>query len=148
MSPVSHQPIRTRSEFCRDCQACLLVCSLYHEGECNPGLARLRVSKDMARYEFALAICRHCKRPLCLEACLVGAMTRDGRGVVLIDDAACTRCGACKEACPFEGIYYHEGANRYFKCDLCVGRADGPLCVALCPVEALTLAAGDRGGEG
>ena len=44
--------IQTDVKLCRDCQACTLACSLHREGECNLGLARLVVSKDMANYEF------------------------------------------------------------------------------------------------
>ena len=43
-------------KLCRDCQTCTLACSLYHTGECNLGLARLRVTKDMTQYEFALSL--------------------------------------------------------------------------------------------
>ncbi len=126
-------------ELCRDCQACTLGCSLYHEGACHLGLARLRVEKDMARYTFSITICRHCARPACLPACTHSAMRLDERGVVLIDDTRCTRCGACREACRFGSIFYCEREDRYVKCDLCAGREGGPLCVALCPVGALTL---------
>jgi hypothetical protein len=44
----------THDELCRDCQACTLACSLYHEGECSLSLARLRVSKDMENYRFSI----------------------------------------------------------------------------------------------
>ena len=139
--------VRVLSEFCRGCQACQLACSLYHEGQCRLGLARLQVSKDMARYTFDIRICRHCESLECLEACTVGAMTRDTRGVVLIDEAECTRCGSCAAACPYEAIFYCQGEDRYLKCDLCAGRKEGPLCVALCPVGALTMASQASGGE-
>ena len=136
-------PVKARvvahPELCRDCQACTLGCSLLHEGQCHLGLARLRVEKDMARYTFGINICRHCALPACLPACEHGAMRLDERGVVLIDDALCTRCGACAEACPFDSIYHVEREDRYVKCDLCAGRDEGPLCVELCPVGALTL---------
>jgi len=125
---------------CRDCQVCTLACSLDHEGECNLNLARLSVNKDMARYEFHLTICQQCASPACLAACPADAMRLDERGVVGIDQESCARCGACQEACPFKAIFYHEASDRYLKCDLCAGRAAGPLCVELCPVGALLLA--------
>ncbi len=138
--------VQAHSELCRHCQACQLACSLYHDGQCHLGLARLQVSKDMARYTFAIRICRHCEAPECLEACPAGAMSLDPRGVVLVDDGECTRCGACAAACPYESMFYNQREDRYLKCDLCAGRPEGPLCVALCPVEALTVAG--RHGEG
>ena len=124
---------------CRDCQACTLACSLYHEGQCSLGLARLAVLKDMERFEFNILICQHCAAPECMAACPAEAMRLDQRGVVILDDEACTCCGSCAAACPHEAIFFHEAQERYLKCDLCQQRAEGPLCVTLCPVGALRL---------
>lgn len=135
-----HPYILTHNERCRDCQACTLACSLYHESECNPALARLSVSKDMARYEFSIVICRQCEEPQCLAACPTDAMTMDELGIVPIIQDRCIQCGACQQSCPYDAIFFHEARGMYLKCDLCQGRADGPLCVALCPVGALVLA--------
>ena len=130
--------ICVESPLCRDCQACTLACSLHHENECNLGLARLQVTKDMARYEFEIVVCQHCDEPDCVDACPSGALVPDGRGVVVLLDDECNRCGLCASSCPYAAIFFHAGQDRYLKCDLCVGRADGPLCVELCPVGALT----------
>ena len=135
------------SSLCRDCQACALACSLAHEGACGIDLARLVVAKDMARYTFDVRVCHHCLEPACLLACPAGAMSLDARGVVLLDEAACLRCGACAEACPYGAISYHAGDDRYLKCDLCAGRVEGPLCVAVCPVGALTSVLDDDPAE-
>ena len=140
-------PVVVHAELCRDCQACQLACSLHHEGQCHLGLARLQVHKRMADYTFVVTVCRHCEEPACLAACPAGAMTLDARGVVLLDDDACTRCGSCAAACPYEAIAYSEAVDRYLKCDLCAGRAEGPLCVAVCPAGALLLAEGAMEGE-
>jgi len=143
----AHRAIQVQAELCHGCQTCMLGCSLYHEGQCHLGLARVRVRKDMARFIFDIRICQHCESPECLEACPSGAMSLDARGVVLIDDDVCTRCGSCAEACPYKAIFYSESEDRYLKCDLCAGRAEGPLCVALCPVGALTIEDAESGGE-
>jgi carbon-monoxide dehydrogenase iron sulfur subunit len=60
---------------------------------------------------------------------------------VIILDEECNRCGACAASCTYDAIFYNEAQDRYIKCDLCAGREAGPLCVQLCPVEALTLVA-------
>jgi Fe-S-cluster-containing hydrogenase component 2 len=78
------------------------------------GLARLVVTKDMARYEFDIVVCKHCDEPDCMLA-----------------------------ACPHDAIFYNEPQDRYLKCDLCAGREQGPLCVEMCPVQALTLVAAE-----
>jgi carbon-monoxide dehydrogenase iron sulfur subunit len=134
--------IRVDAKKCRDCEACVMGCSLYHERECGIELARLKVEKDMQRYEFTIKLCKHCRRPKCLAACQDGAMYQDTNGVVHIIDEKCTRCGACRAACPFDAIHYHKNRNVYVKCDLCLGRKKGPLCVELCPVGALTIRRG------
>ena len=131
------RPIVDRPERCHGCQTCMLGCSLSHEGQCYPQLARLRVRKDMAHLTYEIRICQHCYAPECLAACPSEAMSLDSRGVVLLDDDVCTRCGSCADACPYEAIFYKEPEDRYLKCDLCAGRSDGPLCAALCPIAAL-----------
>ena len=136
---VNDKGIQVDAKLCRDCQACTLACSLHHEGECNLGLARLVVTKDMANYEFDIVICQHCDEPDCILACPSEAMVLDDRGVVIILDDVCDRCGACAVACPYDAVFYYEAQDRYVKCDLCAGREQGPICVELCPVEALTL---------
>jgi carbon-monoxide dehydrogenase iron sulfur subunit len=133
------QRIQVAAEMCRDCQTCTLACSLHYEGECNLGLARLVVTKDMARYQFNILICQHCDEPDCLPACPSDAMILDERGIVLMLDDQCDCCGMCASSCPYDAIFHSAAHNRYLKCDLCAGRKEGPLCVELCPVGALTL---------
>ncbi|MHB1415182.1 MAG: 4Fe-4S dicluster domain-containing protein [Chloroflexota bacterium] len=127
------------SEYCRDCQACALACSLKHEGECNPGLARLRISRNVERYGFSINICRQCEWHDCARVCPVGAIHIDDRGAVVLSREECIGCGACREACAFGAVFYHEGRDVYLICDLCAHSKDGPLCVAICPVGALSL---------
>ena len=136
---MPNKKIQADARLCRDCQTCVLACSLHHEGECNLGLARLLVIKDMARYEFDILICQHCDSPDCMLACPTDAMLLDNRGVVIIVDDGCIRCGACVASCPHDAMFYNEAQDRYLKCNLCAGREEGPLCVELCPVGALTL---------
>jgi Fe-S-cluster-containing dehydrogenase component len=131
-------PIRIDVSRCRECQACTLACSLYHEGACGPAVARLRVSKEMGPYTFDIRLCRHCDDPPCLDACPTGATSLDARGVVVIEEEECTACGACARACPYEAILHNAPEDRYLKCDLCAGREEGPLCAEICPVGALT----------
>jgi Fe-S-cluster-containing hydrogenase component 2 len=136
----------THPELCRDCQACTLACSLYHEGACSISMARLRVLKDMENYRFDIVACRHCDEPDCMAACPNAALRLNecrrsptGGGVPAIYQDECLLCGACAEACPYNALFYDPHTGIYLKCDLCSGRAEGPVCVQVCPVAAITL---------
>ncbi len=129
----------TDSNLCRECQACTLACSLYHEGQCGPSLARLRVLKDMERYRFQIIFCRQCDEPDCMAACPNQALRLNEWGVPVIYQDECLLCGACQEACPYGALFYHQTSGRYLKCDLCAGREAGPVCAEVCPVGAITV---------
>ena len=102
----------------------------------------------MRKFEFDITICRHCEEPACEAACPTGAISIDSCDIAVLDDGECTRCGACAQACPHDALFYSPIDDRYLKCDLCVGRPDGPICVQVCPVGALELVSvPDRGGE-
>ena len=51
----------------------------------------------------------------------------------------CTQCAACEEECPPEAIA--PGDDTYMidanQCDECVGVAEGPLCIAACPIGCI-----------
>lgn len=129
-------PLVSDGSLCRDCQACVLACSLEHSGECSPRLARLAVHKDMARYEFSIVLCQHCDPAPCAEACPSKAIRPDVRGVLLIDPNDCVLCGECADACPHHALFTSPDGQRYLKCDLCPDQP-APLCAALCPVDAI-----------
>jgi carbon-monoxide dehydrogenase iron sulfur subunit len=63
-------------------------------------------------------------------------------GVRYINEEECIKCGSCYRACPFSpSLVWVTEANdkkRYYKCDLCRGREDGPICEEVCPRGALT----------
>ena len=132
--------LRTDASVCRGCQACALACSLWHEGQCGPSLSRVLVTKDMARYEFDVMVCRNCETPDCVGVCPSDALVIDAQGRVVLHEDNCTQCGSCAEACPYNAIFFSQALGRYLKCDLCTSRDEGPLCVSVCPSGALTLA--------
>jgi Fe-S-cluster-containing hydrogenase component 2 len=133
------EKIKAHPELCRDCQACMLVCSLYHDGENNPRLSRVQVSKDMANYVFDIHVCQHCDPPECMLVCPADAIRLNEQGVAILHFDDCIHCGACQDACPYQAIFYYQTMERYLKCDLCQGRSVGPACVQICPVGAIVL---------
>lgn len=125
---------------CRHCQVCALACSMFHEqGNTSLGKARLSISWEIADNKVDIVICKHCVDPNCMGDCPPGAMSRDENGVVIIDEQICVACGNCKRKCPFGAIIHIEDRNKYQKCDLCMGRDKGPLCIEVCPVAAIII---------
>jgi Fe-S-cluster-containing hydrogenase component 2 len=101
------------ADLCVGCGACMLMCSLYHEGIVSPSLARIRMDRDPLNAEY----------------------------LRYVDPSYCTACDECYYACPFEPkrVHRYEKDKKAYKCDLCMGREEGPICVEYCPVDALAL---------
>ena len=134
---------------CLACRECEVACSLYHEDECNPSLSRIRIEfDDFVPGSPSITMCKQCDWPACYYACVSRwdepAMTIDAAtGARRIDSAKCRGCQSCLRACPLtpeRSVIYSRKVGRkrvYFKCDLCCDRPEGPVCVELCPGEAL-----------
>jgi len=142
--------IRVDRYLCLTCRECEVACSLYHEGECNPELSRIRLDFDNFVPGFPdIRVCKQCDWPACYYACAArwdepAIFIDPGTGARAIDPSKCRGCGACALACPLTPertviSYRKEGRKRvYFKCDLCADRPEGPVCVEVCPAGALT----------
>jgi Fe-S-cluster-containing hydrogenase component 2 len=142
--------IEAHVERCLACRECEVACSLYHEGECRPSRSRIRILfDDFCPGPPTIVLCKQCDWPACYYACAARwtdpAIGIDPvSGARTIDPARCRGCGDCARACPLMperpviGHAREDGVRTYFKCDLCAGRAAGPLCVEVCPGEALT----------
>jgi Fe-S-cluster-containing hydrogenase component 2 len=129
---------------CSGCGICEVACSLYHENECNPSYSRLKITKDFLSLDFNMQMCVQCKWPSCFFECSHEAIKIDkNNGTKSIDHKLCKGCGKCTLVCPLmpdiETIRSIRKKNKkvYFKCDLCMGRKEGPICVEICPRDAL-----------
>lgn len=109
---------------------------------------------------FLTVACQHCEEPPCVPVCPTGATyKREEDGVVVIDYDKCIGCGACVEACPYEGVRTRipEEATRSHgfdvgdrdvqrqqpmtvsKCTFCshrLARGEKPACIDVCPARA------------
>jgi carbon-monoxide dehydrogenase iron sulfur subunit len=118
---------------CTGCRLCTLVCSLKHEGICNPAKSRIRVERQSVAVDLPI-VCRQCEKPPCVTACPYGALSRDSNGAIRVDENLCTACGLCLTACPFDAIRIHPSRHVAMICDLCDG---DPQCAKHCVLEAL-----------
>lgn len=151
---------------CIGCRTCEAACVVAHSEEniliqnkdevnFNPCLKVIKTAEVSAPIQ-----CRHCENAPCGSSCPNGSIINKD-GVVLVNKDTCIGCKSCMIACPFgaidlivehkddkenqSGEWDKEGkldkkerlvAN---KCDLCIGRENGPACVEVCPTEALRL---------
>ena len=154
---------------CYGCDACALACRDEHGTPAGVTWARVLKREvgtppDTARIPLPL-LCMQCAQPSCVSACAFGAMKMGDGGIVAVDEGACTGCGLCGPACPYDAVYFADGFDaaadqklmnereqaqrapwlRRFaqgtatKCDFCRHRIRAgrpPACVAICPVKA------------
>ena len=121
---------------CCGCHACEVACKQEHELDVGPRLIRV-IEKSP---DFVPVYCRHCAEARCAEACPVDAISRNSRGMVLIDKGACIGCKECLSACPFGAMQFDDRDEKAAKCDLCLERlASGkaPACASACPTGCI-----------
>lgn len=128
---------------CTGCRSCEMACAVEHSHskslfgaitETPP--PRRRIYVEAVGTVAVPVACRHCDEAFCENACITGAIRRDARGFVLLDDTQCIGCNSCIMLCPFGVIQKDEARHVAVKCDLCPDLS-GPACVAACPTDAL-----------
>jgi anaerobic dimethyl sulfoxide reductase subunit B (iron-sulfur subunit) len=140
------------SDACSGCKTCQVACK--DRSNLAAGLHWRRVyevaagswlksggawATTVVAYHLSVA-CHHCLEPVCAKQCSVDAIWKRHDGIVLLDQARCTKCFKCRADCPYEAIRYDAVANTVGKCDFCADRIDAglpPSCVAACPNRAL-----------
>jgi Fe-S-cluster-containing dehydrogenase component len=99
--------------------------------------------------------CLHCQNPPCANLCPWGAASKDGRGIVSINDEICLGGAKCKDVCPWQiperqtgvGLYLKlapsfAGNGVMYKCDRCTDRVEAggvPACIEACPEGVQTI---------
>jgi Fe-S-cluster-containing hydrogenase component 2 len=131
------------SSLCAGCSVCSLMCSLYHEGVTSFALSRNEIVRDPFEGAYSMNVCRQCLSPSCYEACPkkdLALCIDEETGVKYVNPEECLGCGECIRACPQKtaGIKLNSVKEVAFKCDLCRGRDNGPICVEYCGQKALS----------
>lgn len=129
-------------ENCISCRYCEVACTMVHSKTQDPvkaykleGLLPRTTVEVKGAVSLSL-MCRHCKHPFCLDACISGAITQDEDGRVRLDEDKCVGCWGCVLACPFGAAHPSLEKGHSFKCDICEERGF-PACVEVCPNKAL-----------
>ncbi len=148
-------------ERCIGCRTCEVACVLAHlsggtlerlsAARFVPRLKVVRVSKVTAPVQ-----CRQCDDAPCAKVCPTGAFVYSHNSVQ-VNQSRCIGCKSCMMAClygaieivlrpetaeaPSSHLPATVGAERVqaFKCDLCLGRSEGPACLKVCPTKAISL---------
>ena len=124
------------------CHLCEYNCAFANSGMENMATAlkgkqifpRIHVNGD-DKINFAVS-CRHCEDPLCVKACISGALHIED-GCVCIDKTKCVGCYSCIMVCPYGSLSVGENGTAS-KCELCLKNACGePACVNGCPNSAI-----------
>jgi Fe-S-cluster-containing dehydrogenase component len=150
-------------EKCTGCNLCIVACKDEHCGsDYSPwtrpqpdvghfwiavqAMERGRIPR--VRMTYLPLLCQHCANAACIKACPEDAIKRRPDGLVWIDAAACTGCGLCQPACPYDVIYMNAELNIAQKCTGCAHRVDQgalPRCAEICPHDAIVF--GDEAGS-
>ena len=135
--------IYVNEKWCLGCHLCEYFCVYANSGisdmteaiKNKPFVPRVNVA--CAENSTFAVNCRQCENPICVSACISGALSKNDDGIITVDKSKCVGCGSCVMVCPFGAISI-DGNGVANKCELCFSNSFGsPLCVTHCPNNAI-----------
>lgn len=135
-------------ERCLGCTACVVACEAGNE--LADGQSFIAVREEIRGQGMGLEgtflhkRCLHCAEAACVEVCPTGALSKQ-RGLTAVNVDACSGCGYCVEACPYDIPQLVGG--RVSKCSGCadlLAAGEQPYCVQTCPSQALRVGPRDE----
>src|SRR3990172_7842138 len=139
--------IQPRWDLCVGCGACEIACSMYHYGEINRELSRIKIFRYLIPVPKSVEnVCSQCaaEERECEKTCPVSppAIYYDDDAFhmkVNVETCIGEGCALCRDACPAKVPRFYPPEHDYpLVCDLC--ERDGerrPQCVEICPFSAL-----------
>lgn len=133
-----------QAKHCLGCKSCEIACAVAHSNSKNLvaalnekplSITRVKVQSSQTA-SFDLRRCRHCKKPLCVDACGNGAISKTGNKTI-IDDEKCQGCFRCVLSCPFGALNIQKDRRIVLVCDHCEELGE-PACVKACPTGVFT----------
>jgi anaerobic dimethyl sulfoxide reductase subunit B (iron-sulfur subunit) len=140
------------SDACSGCKTCQVACQ--DKNDLRAGTTWRRVievtaggwqkkgttwTPTVVSYNLSVA-CHHCFDPVCMDNCTTEAIFKRDDGIVVIEQARCTKCNKCASDCPYGAIRLAGTGAAVSKCDFClddVTNGLAPACVSACPNRAL-----------
>ncbi len=85
-------------DICLNCESCMKACAKRH-GTARFSRNGLQLGKLLIPFG-----CNQCVHQACIEACSIGAITKDETTGLMHISRKCIGCGECAKACSFNGI--------------------------------------------
>jgi len=109
------------------CLSCEIACSEAFYKKYDPALSCINISDKNG--DVKVNLCPQCGK--CAKVCPNEAITKNDKGVYMLDKKKCTGCMLCVEACPFGVMPKAEDREQPTKCTAC------GICVKKCPAGTL-----------
>jgi carbon-monoxide dehydrogenase iron sulfur subunit len=128
-------------QLCVGCQSCMFACTRRMG---NAGMADSCImvrSKGGMANGFVVVVCRSCQDPPCSRACAYEALIPKKNGGVVLQPNQCIGCGACRNACALNAVFWDNEQSKPLICIQC------GYCVKFCPYDVLELVDDQRRGD-
>ncbi len=104
---------------CIGCMECASACAKAFFKEEDTKKACIKIVSNESGV-FSPKVCIQCGK--CEDICPVGAISKNKKGVYVIDKEQCLGCGACDDICPFGVVVFAPGqyAAKCIACGICV----------------------------
>lgn len=117
-------------ESCMACLSCEIACAkafYKNEDTMKQNLSCIQITSKQDKIK--VAVCVQCGK--CAKSCESKAISKNAKGVYVLDKKLCVDCGKCVEACPFHVMVKAKERNSPSKCIAC------GICVKNCPMDVL-----------